>query len=50
MLSIDIVPQRPPTDPENYSRSSSGGDGTMKEPRLGGWLERPYTVARHSLC
>ena len=38
------------TNPEIYSRNSSRGGGTMKEPGLGGWLERPYTVARHSLC
>ena len=34
VLSIDIVPQRPSTDPESCSRSSSKGGGTMKKPGL----------------
>ncbi|RVW69655.1 hypothetical protein CK203_059481 [Vitis vinifera] len=40
----------PLTDPRNYSRSLSGGSGTMKEPDLEGWQERLCTVARHSQC
>ena len=36
VLSTDTVPQRPPTNSENYSRNSSEGDGTMKETSHGG--------------
>ena len=50
MLSTDIVPQRPLIDPENYRWNSLGGDGTMREPDLGGWPEKLCITVHHSLC